>query len=208
MKALTKIKYFIKKFDFLRTYNSPFRRIKPRWYIGRVAVGTPFFFPRKWVKATSERAHQATLDYIKNTEDFNKLNPGYARKIKPYVEIFADKMKCSYPVPKNIGFDFVQLGWKSKWTNTDYRFEWSPIWSFVFFKWQVAITFIAPERDHYWECWLYYTRNTDKTKSINERIEQARKEFPCNWTSTKDGIEEKICYWDLILKPKYLKDKK
>jgi hypothetical protein len=43
-------------------------------------------------------------------------------------------------VPRRFGFDFVGLGFKTKWTNTDYRFEWSPIWSFVFWKWQIAVT--------------------------------------------------------------------
>jgi len=205
MKAFTKIKYFIKDFDFLKVYNSPFRNPKLRLYIGKVAIGTPYFFPRKWVKATPERATKAALQEIDDVIKYNERSSGYKRTVKNFDDLFNEKMRYNYAEPKKIGFDFVSLGWKTKWTDTDYRFEWSPIWSFVFFKWQIAITFIAPERDHYWECWLCYTRNTDKTKSINERIEQARKEFPCNWTSTKDGVEEKICYWDLILKPKYLK---
>jgi len=205
MKAFTKIKYFIKDFDFLKVYNSPFRNPKLRLYIGKVAIGTPYFFPRKWVKATPERATKAALQEIDDVIKYNERSSGYKRTVKSFDDLFNEKMRYNYAEPKKIGFDFVSLGWKTKWTDTDYRFEWSPIWSFVFFKWQIAITFIAPERDHYWECWLCYTRNTDKTKSINERIEQARKEFPCNWTSTKDGVEEKICYWDLILKPKYLK---
>jgi len=205
MKAFTKIKYFIKDFDFLKVYNSPFRNPKLRLYIGKVAIGTPYFFPRKWVKATPERATKAALQEIDDVIKYNERSSEYKRTVKNFDDLFNEKMRYNYAEPKKIGFDFVSLGWKTKWTDTDYRFEWSPIWSFVFFKWQIAITFIAPERDHYWECWLCYTRNTDKTKSINERIEQARKEFPCNWTSTKDGVEEKICYWDLILKPKYLK---
>jgi hypothetical protein len=204
MKAFTKIKYFIKDFDFLKVYNSPFRNPKLRLYIGKVAVGTPYFFPRKWVKATPERATKAALQEIDDVIKYNERSSEYKRTVKSFDDLFNEKMRYNYAEPKKIGFDFVSLGWKTKWTNTDYRFEWSPIWSFVFFKWQIAITFIAPEVHHYWECWLYYSRNTDKTKSMNERIEQARKEFPCVWISTKDGIEEKICYWDLVLKPKYL----
>ena len=107
-------------------------------------------------------------------------------------------------VPKKFGFDFCKLGWKTKWSDTDYRFEWSPVWSFVFFKWQIAITFIAPEMHHYWECWLFYTRNTDKTKSVEERIAQCREEFPCIWSSTIEGVTTKTCYWDKILKDKWL----
>ena len=93
-------------------------------------------------------------------------------------------------------------GWKTKWTSTDYRHEWNPVWSFVFFKWQIALIFNPIEAHHYWECWLYYSRHTNgKTK---DRIEQARKEFPCVWVSTKDGVETKTCYWDVILKNKWL----
>ena len=162
------IKYFFKGFEFLKTYFSPFKPLKLNWYFGEIAVGTPYFLPRRWVK--------------------NKEKKGYLTSVK-----------------KIIGFDFVSLGWKQKWSDTDYRFEWSPVWSFVFFKWQIALTFIAPEKDHYWECWLYYTRNTDKTKKTKERIEQARKEFPCVWTTYgKNSKEETICYWNIILKEKWL----
>lgn len=152
------------KFDFLKAYTSPFKPLKVRWYFGKIAVGTPYFYPRRWVKS--------------------KLNEGYETAI-----------------PKKIGFDFVGLGWKTKWDATDYRFEWSPVWSFVFFGYQVAVTFVAPELDHYWECWLYYSRNTDKSKPAKDRIEQAKKEFPCVWTTWhKDGTKERIDYWSLILK--------
>ncbi len=201
---MKKIKYFINDFDFLRAYNSPFKAPKLKWYCGKIALGTPYFFPRKWVKATPERAHQATLDYIKSTEEFNKRNPEYTRKVRPYDEVFADKMQCSYAVPKKIGFDFVRLGWKTKWRSDDYRFEWSPMISFVFFKWQIALIFVAPHADHYWESWLYYTRETKGTTA--ERIAQCRKEAPQRWTTTEsDGIRRTVDYYNKILKTKWLK---
>ena len=190
------------RFDWMMVYFSPFKPIIPKLYIGKVAIGTPYFLPRKWVKATPKRAHQATLEYIKNTEEFNKRNLEYACKIKPYDEIFADKMKHSYAVPKKIGFDFVGHGWKTKWTPTDYRHEWNPVWSFVFFKWQIALIFNPIEAYHYWECWLYYSRHT--TGKVETRLKKARKKFPCVWNSTKDGVETKTCYWDVILKEKWL----
>lgn len=200
---LFEIKYFFKKFKFLKVYNSPFKTIIPKLYIGKVAVGTPYFFPRNWVKATPERAHKAVLDYIAREESYNKMNPDYARKIRPYDEVFKEKMRYDYAVDKKVGFDFVGLGWKTKWEWNDYRFEWNPVWSFVFFKWQIALIF-APKEDesHYWECWLAYSRDTDKTKSTKERIEQAKKDFPCIWSSYKDGVKTTICYWDKVLKKK------
>lgn len=152
---------------FLKTYFSPFKPLKMKWYIGKIAVGTPYFYPRRTVK---------------------------------------DKDKIGYYkfVPKKIGFDFVDLGWKTKWRPTEYRFEWSPVWSFVFFKWQIAVTFIAPEMDHYWECWLCYERDTDKSAPTWERLMQARDKFPCIWTKYVDGKKEHICYWNEILKEKWL----
>ena len=160
-----RIKRFFNKFDYLRTYNSPFKPLKIVWYFGKIAIGTPYFFPRRWVDS--------------------KINPGYLT-----------------PVPKKSGFDFVSLGWKTKYDN--YRFEWSPLVSFVFLKWQVAVTFVAPEADHYWECWLYYTRETDKKKSVEERIAQCRKFAPCTWSRHTDGETSVIDYYDIILKDKYV----
>jgi len=156
----------MRNFEWMKSYNSPFKPPTPKFYIGKVAIGTPYFFPRRWIK--------------------NKEKPGYQT-----------------PVPKKIGFDFVSLGWKTKWSSTDYRFEWSPMWSFVFFKWQIAITFVSPYLDHYWECWLYYTRETDKTKTTKERLKESILEFPCIWTTHSDEDKETKCYWDLILKKKY-----
>ena len=201
MTLKNRIKYFINNFDWMRVYFSPFKPPIPKLYIGKVAIGTPYFLPRKWVKGNHQSIHKAIIRHIESQEHYNKLNPNYAREIKSYDELYQEKKNYSFAVPKRIGFDFVSLGWKIKWTDTDYRFEWSPIWSFVFFKWQIAITFVAPEIHHYWECWLYYTRETKGT--TKQRLEQARKEFPCVWTRHSGDKKETTCYWNIILKDKY-----
>lgn len=162
----SKLYWFIKRLDFLRAYNSPFKLLKLKFYCGKIALGTPYFLPRKWVKS--------------------KEKPGFLTS-----------------VPKKIGFDFVSLGWKTKWTSTDYRFEYSPMISFVFFKWQIAVTFVAPHLDHYWEAWLYYTRETKG--STKERIAQCRKKAPQTWSRTyPNGTKETTDYYNLILKKKWL----
>ncbi len=98
------------------------------------------------------------------------------------------------------------LGWKTKWTSEDFRHEWNPVLSFVFFGYQIALTFYSPYHSHYWEPWLYYEYATDKTKSKRERIEQCRKEAPQTWTSSKYGEEPVTTdYYTKILKSKYLK---
>ncbi len=201
MTLKNRIKYFLNDFDYLRVYNSPFKAPKIKFYCGKIAIGTPYFFPRKWVKATPERAHEATLKHIKNTEEFNKNNPQYTRKIKSYDEIFADKMKYSYAVPKKIGFDFVRLGWKTKWDS--YRHEWNPMISFVFFKWQIAVMMIPEHDTHYWESWLYYTRETPITFPIQDRIKLCRQKAPQTWTRYTGDKKQQTDYYDLILKDKW-----
>ena len=193
----------MQKLSFLKAFNSPFKRPKLKWYCGKTAIGTPYFFPRKWVKGTPKLIHEAVLYHIQKEENYNKLNPKYARKIKSYDELYEEKKNCLYAVPKKIGFDFVGLGYKTKWSETDYRFEWSPMLSFVFFGYQIAVMFIAPKADHYWEAWLYYELNTDKTKSKKERIEQCKKEFSLNYTVHSQGVETKVDYYDTVLKAKY-----
>jgi hypothetical protein len=154
---------------------SPFKRLMIKWYIGKIAVGTPYFLPRRTVKS--------------------RTKPGYL-EFKP----------------RRFGFDFVRLGFKTKWTPTDYRFEWSPLISFVFWRWQIAVTVVPGIGkewrngvDSYWQAWLYYEYNTDKTKSPKERVEQARKEFPMLSTIYRQGEEPvNVDWWEVVLKKKYL----
>jgi len=197
----------MKNFAYLKTFFSPFKRPKLQFYLGKTAMGTPYFYPRRWVKATPEMAHKEALREINSVKKFNERNAknGSAQTVPDYETAYARAMQCTYPVDKRIGFDFVELGWKTKWSATDFRFEWAPRWSFVCFGYQFAVTVVAPEQDHYWECWLYYELCTDKSKSAKERIAQCQKDFPCIWTSHNDGIETEINYYKKILRKKYLK---
>ena len=191
------------KFTFLKALNSPFKPFKLKWYCGKVRIGTPYFYPRRWRNITDEEIKEKALEMFDKQTKAVAANPDAPQiSFDKWIERYKGRQIA---VPKKLGFDFVGLGWKTKWTDVDYRFEWSPIWSFVFFKWQIAITFVAPEREHYWPCWLYYEYSTDKTKSKDERIAQCRKEFPQIWTSHKPGQEkETIDYYTKILKSKYL----
>lgn len=153
--------------SFLKVYFSPFKVFSPKLYIGKIAIGTPYFYPRRWIK--------------------NPDNSGYLKA-----------------VPRRVGFDFVGLGYKIKWDEFDYRFEWNPIWSFVFFGFQVALIFRPKEEDHYWTCWLVYENHTDKSKSNRERIKEAKEKFSCIWTIYDGEQKKSICYWDEVLKTKYV----
>jgi len=191
----------MKNFDYLRAFNSPFKRPKIKFYCGKIALGVPYFFPRKWVKGTPALAIESAVKEIRETRNWNKLNSQYKRKETSFKELYEKSLSSLHPVPKKIGFDFVRLGWKTKWDS--YRFEWNPMISFVFFKWQIAIMFIPEHDSHYWESWLYYTIETKG--NIADRIAQCRKKAPQTWTRhSSDGTKVTTDYYNLILKKKWM----
>lgn len=193
----------MKRFNFLKAFNSPFKRPKFKWYVGKIAIGTPYFYPRRWVKMSPKLAKEATIKEITRWRKWNTENPDRKRQIPPYHQLYESNLRSKHAVPKKIGFDFVDLGWKTKWSDTDIRFEWSPLISFVLFKWQIVLMIIPEHQDRYWEAWLYYELHTDKTKSKKERIEQCKKEFSLTWTRSNGETKETINYYDKILKKKY-----
>jgi hypothetical protein len=202
---MRKLKYILDDLRWLKVLNSPFKPFKVRLYVGKTQVGIPYFLPRKWVKATPELRTKAALDKIKSEENYNKRNPNSGRKIKSFEELYNEYKNYSFPVPLKVGFSYCGLGWKTKWTSEDFRHEWNPILSFVFFGYQIALTVYSPHHSHYWEPWLYYEYATDKTKSKCERIEQCRKEAPQTWTSHKHNEKPVTTdYYTKILKKKYL----
>lgn len=182
------------KLTFVKTLWSPFKPFKLKWYCGKTAIGTPYFYPRKWRNYTEKEAIAAAVEAYVNPK---LIKQSYDYWLKSY-------RKYQKAIPKKIGFDFIGLGWKTKWTNIDYRFEWSPRISFVFFGYQIAVLFIAPHENQYWESWLYYERDTDKSKSKKERIEQCKLEFSQTWTTYNKDTKQLIDYYKLILKKKYL----
>jgi len=108
--------------------------------------------------------------------------------------------------PLTVGFSYCSLGWKTKWTNTDFRHEWNPVFSFVFFGYQIAATIGHEDNSHYWEAWLCYEYATDKTKSKHERIKECREKCPQTWVVSRGyKNDETIDYYTRILKTKYIK---
>jgi hypothetical protein len=201
---MSKLKYVLQDLKWLKVLNSPFKPFSVRFYAGKTQIGTPYFLPRKWVKATPELAKKATLNTMQSEKSWNDRNPKYTRRVKSYEEIYQEKLGHLFPVPLKVGFSYCGLGWKTKWTDTDFRYEWGPVLSFVFFGYQIALMVGHKHSSHYWEAWLYYEYATDKTKSKRERIEQCRKEFNQTWTVSSMGKEEVVDYYQRILKTKYL----
>jgi len=199
------LKYTLERFRWLKALFSPFTPFKVKWYVGKTQVGIPYFYPRKWVKATPRLATIAALEYIEKEKRYNELNPDSAREIKPFEEIFQEKMKYDFAVPLTVGFSMCGLGWKTKWDEYDFRHEWNPIISFVFFGYQIAVTFYHPHHSHYWESWLCYEYRSDKKKSKRKRVNFCRRKSPQTWSSGSGEDKVITDYWDLILKPKYQK---
>lgn len=173
-----------RNFEWVGAFLSPFKRPKVKFYFGRIKIGVPYMYPRKWVKMSYE-------DCVKKSEDMNKRAPG--NNCTP--DMFKNYQKW-VPV-KWLWLDVLPPGWKTKWG--EYRYEWSPMISLVILKRQFVIMVIHLDQEHYWECYLTYKYDTDKTKSKTERIAEARKKFPCEWI--RGG--ERINYWEKILKNKY-----
>ena len=193
---MKKLKYLIRRFEWLKVLNSPFKPFKVKFYIGKLAIGTPYFFPRKWVRYTDQDAIKAAVEHKANKNKVQVTD-------KQLFEMYKNYSKA---VPIKVGFDWCSLGYKTKWTNTDFRYEWGPVFTFVFFGYQIAMMVGQKDVSHYWEAWLYYEYATDKTKSKRERVEQCRKELNQTWTSHKHDEEPVTTdYYTKILKSKYLK---
>jgi hypothetical protein len=190
------LKYTLQSLRWVKALWSPFKPFKVSFYAGKTKIGIPYFLPRKWVKFTRE-------DALEKATKVSQMSGSiyFGKDPNTIVDEF---MRYTKAVPLKVGFSYCSLGWKTKYD--DFRHEWNPIISFVFFGYQIALTFYSPYHSHYWEPWLYYEYETDKTKSKRERIEQCRKEASQTWTSHKHDEEPVTTdYYTKILRSKYLK---
>lgn len=187
MKSFKKLSY---KWEWLDIITSPFKFPKISFYIGKISIGFPYFFPRKFVKFTEKEATDLALEEINNPNHYL-----FGKDLEMVKNIYL-KSKVK-KVDKNIGFDGTGLGWKDKW-NTP-RAEWSPRYGFCLFKYQIVVLFTHDNR--VWESYLYYTHYTDKTKSKIDRLKDCKKEFPNVWVDNK---ENKTDYFKLGLKSKWI----
>lgn len=188
------LRYTIQSLRWIKVLWSPFKPFNIRWYAGKMQIGVPYFFPRRWVKYNEIDIKEAIIKHIGNT---NKVQ-------LPMDKLYEMYKRYTKAVPLKIGFSHCSLGWKTKWTDTDFRYEYGPVCSLVFFGYQIAILIGQEDASSYWESWLYYEYATDKTKTKRERIEQCKKEFSQKYIIySKDNENEKIDYYDRILKKKY-----
>lgn len=192
-----------RKLDFLRVLNSPFKTPRLKFYLGKLAYGTPYFFPRRWVKLSKQDAVDSANEKFDRLVKRSEVTGNKPPTQKIWKEFYDSALRSKKAVDKKIGFDLVGLGYKYKWDLP--RFEWGPMFSFVFFKWQFCIFVSVPEPDAYWEAWVYYDKETDHDLlSKEERLQICREEFPMIWTSYSNGEKKTENKYETILKKKYL----
>lgn len=176
--------------------NSPFRFPKIKVYLGKAKMGVPYLLPRRFVKMSWNEALEKAIKVTSNPDNY-QYGEHLSKLMKSY--------RKGYYVtkPKLVGYDVVRLGYKYKFGSL--RFEWNPMFSFVFFGLQFCITIVPNNESSYWESWLYYHKHTDKNKTTLERIQQCLKEAPQNWTVYSNGSKSEVNYYQKNLKKKWLK---
>lgn len=123
---------------------------------------------------------------------------------RPNIKFYIGRRRVGTPIfypRKRIGFKSWDLGYKTKWTSDDYRFEWDPGFSFVFFDFQIAVAFTHDHPSHYWEGFLYYHFDTEG--SVEDRLKWAIKGFPMIYYRSDKSGKYYVSYWDKIVKRKY-----
>ena len=137
--------------ELISLYLSPFVRPTIRFYIGRKAMGVPFYYPRK-----------------------------------------------------KVSLDYSWITFKTKWSETDYRFERPPFISLVFYNFQMYLWLDNNNAFEYFQAWLYYYNDTDHDDTVERRLKDTIKNFPLTYIRYGAGdTREKIDYYELILKKKW-----
>ena len=131
-------------------------------------------------------------------------SPFIGLKLKWYFGDISRGIPYFLPTRKWFGFNFVSLGWKTKYG--DFRHEWDPMFSLVLFKKQLCI-WVVPKNNVtstiYWESWLDYKYNTDKTKSEKERVIELVTKYSQTWMTHSKEQNIIVNYYYKVLKPNY-----
>ena len=193
----------------MKILGTPFKTPQVSFYFGKIAVGTPYFLPRVWRRLTDEEVEEEIAKEITRiSEAYRKAGKGFKKFTVEEVDNLRTRFSRTRRArPRKFGFDIVGMGWKTKFDY--YRHEWNPGISFVAFNRQINLTFgLKGDYSHnmcYWEAFLYYDQETDKTKTKEQRLLDTMEQYSATWISRKDGVETKTNYYNHILKDKYLK---
>ena len=155
--------------DIIKECSSVFVKPKKRYYLGKTAFGTPYFYPRGFLSSIFSIRHLVT----KNEVEYKKYCDRY-----PHLKNENTAIYSNYPIVRRnrywikkifgktffieVGFPFCiyrnSLGWKDKFSMP--RYEWSPAFYIFFFNWQFCVWWNAPDDDNdlYYEMMLWYAR--------------------------------------------------
>lgn len=152
----------------LREIKGVFVPPKRKYYIGKIAHGTPYFNPWNFVSTaiSARRLKLKTPEQIaKYKEQYPyvvKLSNNYMFSNMPMVhrakewtfKVFDSWYWLQIGLP--IYIYWHGLGWKDKYSSP--RFEWAPAFYIFFFKWQFCIHWLAPDGDNdkYYEMILWW----------------------------------------------------
>lgn len=157
---------------------SPFKPLKRKIHIGKIAYYTPYFLPvgycptmffiRKLKIRTPEEMveYLGKYPYIKG-EEISFSNFPMVRRSKYFViKIFGFYLYIERGWP--IMLKITNLGWKDKYNMP--RFEWNPSVIFYFFKYQIAVLYQPQieDWDTYWEMYLWWRDYCNRDISLAE----------------------------------------
>ena len=175
----------------LKEIKGVFKPPMKQYYIVKLRHGTPYFYPRNFNStilsfrkvelSTPEELAKYPNDWIRNSNKFKGLPT--VRRAKDTVFKFFNNyywIEIGWPFM----FHTTELGYKDKWNSP--RYEWSPAFHILFFKWQFCIWWNAPklsknaiDTDRYYEQILWYLYYSDKN------IKKAKESWPWQTFDTK-----------------------
>lgn len=159
--------------ELLKEIKGVFKPPKKKYYLGKIAYGTPYFNPRNFsptILSIRNLKLKSDEDYKKYVERYPHLIyrveskfsnlPMVRRSWDWIIKVFSNYywVEVGYPIT----IKQVQLGWKYKFDSV--RFEWSPSFQIYFFKWQFCIFWKAPDGNDnlYYEMLLHWIHTPNK----------------------------------------------
>lgn len=154
-------------FKELKEIKNVFKLPKKKYYFGKLAFGTPYFYPWNF----NQNILSIRKLKIRTNEELDSFYERYPHQKKNAESIYSNIPMCRRSkdwIIKIFNTPFwVQIGWpisivnyglgyKDKYETP--RYEWSPSFQIYFFKWQFCIFWNAPDDDNdlYYEMILWY----------------------------------------------------
>lgn len=153
---------------------------KPKYYIGRLIFGTPYFYPWNFnsdiisLRRLKERSIEEATDlnkkwpHLQTSPQHKFSNLPIVRRAEDWIFKFRRHyywLQIGWP----IYIYWHGLGWKDKFNSP--RHEWNPSFYIFFFRWQFVINWTSPDEDDndkYYEMILWYLQYSNKDIKVAE----------------------------------------